>query len=151
MPDRSLHPFNLRLHQSVVQRNAIFGQVKQPPAPVSIPGALFNDPAFDQFLQHPRQALFGDAQNIKQFSHADAGIAPHKMHHTVMRPSEPEIQQQHIRIRGEIAVSKVQQLNQLNDGVARNFPLQSVLACLCVHGKSHFRVRIGYHDLCQPY
>ena len=88
------------------------GQIQQPLAPVAVAFLLVDIALVDQFLQHPAEALLGDAQDVEQLLHRHAGIAADEMHHPVMGPAEAEFLQDLVRIGHEIAVGEEQQLDQ---------------------------------------
>ena len=72
-----------------------------------------HQPLIDQLAQHPVERLLGDLKDIQQPRHSDPWPALDKVDRPVMGAPEPAITQHRIRIAGEIAIGKEQQLDAL--------------------------------------
>ena len=49
---------------------------------------LRHEAALDELLQHPREALLGNTENIEEFGHRNARVPPDEMEHAVVRPPD---------------------------------------------------------------
>jgi hypothetical protein len=66
--------------------------------------------ALDQLRQHPRQALFGDAQDPQQIADGDARIAPDVVQRPVMRPTQTQFGENGVGSRREVTIGEEQQV-----------------------------------------
>ncbi len=82
---------NLRRRQPLGQRAAALGGEQQPLAAIGAARLLHDIALVDQLLEHARQALLGDGQNVEQVGDAQARMAIDEMQHAVMRAAEAEI------------------------------------------------------------
>ena len=67
--------------------------------------------AVDQLLEHARQALLGDLQNVEQFGDRQARLAVDEMQHPVMGAAKAVVCEDLVRIGGEIAIGEEEQLD----------------------------------------
>ncbi len=103
---------DLGRHQALAQLLARLREKKQALAPVGFTLFPADIALVDQFLEHSRQALFGDPQYVEQLGDCHAGVAAYEMHHPVMGAAEAEFLQDFIRFRDEITVGKEQQFHE---------------------------------------
>ena len=89
-------------------------RVEQPLTAILEPGALLDEAGIDQLLQHAREALLGDLQDVEEVGDRQAGIAVDEMQHAMMRASEIGLRQDRIRIGDEVAIGEEQKLDEIH-------------------------------------
>ena len=102
----------LRRGEPLGQRPAPLGGEQQPLAAIGAARLLHDIALVDQLLQHARQALLGDGEDVEQVGDAQARMAIDEMQHAVMRAAEAEILEDGVGIAGEIAIGEEQQLGE---------------------------------------
>ena len=94
---------------------ALRGGEQQALAAVGRAGAAVDEPGFDQFLEHPVEALLGDAQNVQEFGDRQARLTVDEVQHPVMGAPEAEIGEDPVGIADEVAVGEEEKLDQVVD------------------------------------
>ncbi|MCY1240763.1 hypothetical protein D9M72_536250 [compost metagenome] len=64
-------------------------------------------------LEHAGEALLGDLQRVQEVGDGHAGLAVDEMDDPVMRPPKAALFEDRIRVGGEVAIGKEEQLDDL--------------------------------------
>ncbi len=102
LPIRRYQLLPLPLEQGTLQRRPALRQPQQPLPAIRTPCADNDKVPFGQRIQHPRQALLGDAQRRQQIRHRHSRSPRDEMQRTVMRTAKPGLFQHWVHDAGEI-------------------------------------------------
>src|SRR5829696_2279185 len=87
--------------------------MEKPLASVGRSGQALNEVLLDQFLEHPVQALLGNAQDVQEFGDGQARLPVDEMQHAVMGPPEPVFGEDAVRVAYEVAVGEKEEFYQV--------------------------------------
>ena len=107
--------FALPVEQAALQRVALRRQREQPLPPVLPAGRLRHVAVRHQLVQHPRQALLGDAQDAEQLAHRHARVAADEVQRAVVGAAQAQLVQDRVGRRGEVAVGEEHHVLRLAD------------------------------------
>ena len=113
--ERTLDAADLRGHEPCVQLAAFRRQIEQPLAPIARAFALIDEALVDEIAQDAAEALFGDAQDVKQFGDVHARIAANEVDDAVVGAAEAVVIENVVGIGDEVAIGKEQQFDERND------------------------------------
>ncbi len=99
--------------QAQAQAVAHFCGIKFAVAAIMQPRGLHNMAGIDQLFENTRQALLGNAEHFKKFSHRHTGFAIDEIKHTVMRTAKSDLLKDQIGVGGEVAIREEQQFNDV--------------------------------------
>ena len=89
------------------------GGEEQPLAPVGGAHPALDEVLLDQLLEHPVEALLGDAQDVEELGDGQARLAADEMQDAVMGAPEAVFVQDPVGIADEVAVGEEEQLDQV--------------------------------------
>ena len=92
---------------------ALRGGEEQPLAPVGGAGPALDEILLDQLLEHPVEALLGDAQDVEELGDGQARLAVDEMQDAVMGAPETVLVQDPVGIADEVAIGEEEQLDQV--------------------------------------
>ena len=89
------------------------GGEEQPLAPVGGAHPALDEILLDQLLEHPVEALLGDAQDVEELRDRQARLAVDEVQDPVMGPPETVLVQDPVGIADEVAIGEEEQLDQV--------------------------------------
>jgi hypothetical protein len=120
---RARKSLRLQTREILRQAPASRRRKQKPLSAVDDARPLFDEILVEQVLQHARQALFGDPQNVEQFGDGKSRLPIDEMQHAVMRAPKRQSFQQAIGIADEVSIGKEQQFDKVEHRLlARSIP-----------------------------
>ena len=98
---------------------ALGGDEQTPLAAIVVAVPLHDEALADELLQHAREALLGDLQDVQEVGDAQARLAVHEMQDAMMGAPEAVFLQRRVGVGGEIAVGEKQELRAGDELLAR--------------------------------
>ncbi len=103
----------LRLRQLTLKRASLWGEVEKSLPPIASTRTLEDKPLSDQLAKNAIQALLCNTQSAEQLAHRYLRMSSDEMNDTMMGAPKSVLREDRIRLCGEIAIGKEQQLDPL--------------------------------------
>src|SRR5438105_9832696 len=107
------YPCPLRLRQLPLKIAPFWRQLEEPLSPIVATRLLYNEFLAHQLSEDAAQALLRDAQNCEQLADRHLRVASDKVDDAVMSAAKAVSRENRVRLGGEIAIGKEQQLDPL--------------------------------------